>query len=60
MSYRAKKALSLATQKAMKDLDLLNNPLTLKFSGLGNFSTDVLYADVEKGKQKTRLTKMAG
>ena len=49
-----------ATQKAIKDLDLVKNPLVLKFSGLGNFSKDVLYANVEEGEQKQKLIKMTG
>ena len=57
---RAKRVLFEATQKATQDLDLLNNPLVLNFSGLGNFSKNVLYANVEKGEQKERLIKLAG
>ena len=39
---------------------MLNNPLVLNFSGLGNFSKNVLYANIEEGEQKERLVKMAG
>ena len=57
---RAKKVLFQATQKATEDLDLLNDPLVLNFSGLGNFSKNVLYANVQEGEQKERLIKLAG
>lgn len=44
----------------MTDLDLLNDPLELKFSGLGNFSKSVLFAKVAEGRSRERLIAMAG
>ena len=57
---RAKKVLLEATQIVTRDLDLLNNPLELHFSGLGNFSKNVLFVKIAEGESKKRLTDMAG
>ena len=58
--HRAKQALFEATQKVKSDLDLINDPLVLNFSGLGTFSDNVLFAKVAQGPSKERLTAMAG
>ena len=49
-----------ATQKVTSELDLLNDPLVLNFSGLGNFSKNVLFAKVTEGLSRERLISMAG
>ena len=53
-------ALLEATEKVKTELDLLNDPLELNFSGLGNFSKNVLFAKVAEGPSRERLIAMAG
>ena len=53
-------ALREATEKVVRDLDVLKDPLELKFSGLGNFSTNVLFAKITEDRNRERLIAMAG
>ena len=53
-------ALFEATEKVKSELDLLKTPLELNFSGLGNFSKNVLFAKVAEGPSRERLISMAG
>lgn len=57
---RAKVALQEATEQVVSTLMLEADPLEISFSGLGNFSTKVVFAKVCEGPPKQRLVKMAG
>ena len=58
--YRAKTALTKASEEVESSLVLEKDPLVLKFGGIGNFSTKVVYGKIEEGSSKKRLSSMTG
>lgn len=57
---RAKSALCDATQKAVADLGLSEQPLALEFSGLACFGKRVVFASLVEGEGSERLRAVAG
>ena len=60
LHLRAKSVLSEVTEQVMTDFDLVSKPLELNFKGLGSFSQNVLFTQVEEGPSKDRLRDIAG
>lgn len=58
--HRARAALEASVRDLTAQLSLHSEPLTLDFSGVGNFGKSVVFAEIQDGNDKHRLSKIAG